>query len=54
MDDHLLRSKRLLVPEFADYMSKLLVEKGLTVDDLLASGKKSAMGVGGVMAASFH
>ena len=35
-DDHLLLiPKRLLVPEFADYMSKLLAEKGLTIADLL-------------------
>ncbi len=40
-DDHLLLiPKRLLVPEFADYMSKLLAEKGLTVADLLASGEE--------------
>jgi AbrB family looped-hinge helix DNA binding protein len=39
-DDHvLLIPKRLLVPEFADYMSKLLAEKGLTVDDLLTSSE---------------
>ena len=37
-DNLLLIPKRLLVPEFADYMSKLLAEKGLTVADLLASG----------------
>lgn len=35
----LLIPRRLLVPEFADFMSKLLAEKGLTVDDLLASGE---------------
>jgi AbrB family looped-hinge helix DNA binding protein len=40
-DDYvLLIPKRLLVPEFAEYMSKLLAEKGLTVDDLLASGEE--------------
>jgi AbrB family looped-hinge helix DNA binding protein len=40
-DDYvLLIPKRLLVPEFAEYMSKLLTEKGLTVDDLLASGEE--------------
>jgi len=40
-EDHLLQiPKRLLVPEFADYMSKLLAEKGLTVSDLLASGEE--------------
>jgi AbrB family looped-hinge helix DNA binding protein len=40
-EDHLLLiPKRLLVPEFADYMSKLLAEKGLTVSDLLASGEE--------------
>jgi AbrB family looped-hinge helix DNA binding protein len=34
-DDYvLLIPKRLLVPKFAEYMSKLLAEKGLTVDDL--------------------
>lgn len=39
-DDHvLLIPKRLLVPEFAEYMSKLLAEKGLTVDDLLTSSE---------------
>jgi AbrB family looped-hinge helix DNA binding protein len=39
-DDHLLLiPKRLLVPEFADYMSKLLAEKGLTVADLLESAE---------------
>ena len=40
-DDYvLLIPKRLLVPEFAEYMSRLLAEKGLTVDDLLASGEE--------------
>jgi AbrB family looped-hinge helix DNA binding protein len=40
-EDHLLLiPKRLLVPELADYMSKLLAEKGLTVGDLLASGEE--------------
>jgi AbrB family looped-hinge helix DNA binding protein len=39
-DDHvLLIPKRLLVPAFADYMSKLLAEKGLTLDDLLAESE---------------
>src|SRR5690554_1181471 len=37
--DHLLLiPKRLLVSEFADYMSKLLAEKGLTLNDVLESG----------------
>ncbi|MBN2302903.1 MAG: AbrB/MazE/SpoVT family DNA-binding domain-containing protein [Anaerolineae bacterium] len=35
----LLIPKRLLVPEFAGYMSQLLADKGLTVDNLLASGE---------------
>jgi len=40
-EDHLLLiPKRLLVPEFADYLSKLLAEKGLTVSDLLASSEE--------------
>lgn len=40
-ENHLLLiPKRLLVPEFADYMGKLLAEKGLTVGDLLASGEE--------------
>jgi AbrB family looped-hinge helix DNA binding protein len=40
-ENHLLLiPKRLLVPEFADYMSNLLAEKGLTVADLLASGEE--------------
>jgi AbrB family looped-hinge helix DNA binding protein len=39
-DHWLLIPKRLLVPELADYMSKLLAEKGLTVADLLASGEE--------------
>jgi bifunctional DNA-binding transcriptional regulator/antitoxin component of YhaV-PrlF toxin-antitoxin module len=38
-DDHLLLiPRKLLVPEFANYMSRLLAEKGLTMDELLASG----------------
>jgi AbrB family looped-hinge helix DNA binding protein len=40
-EDHLLLiPRRLLLPEFADYLGKLLAEKGLTVDDLLASGEE--------------
>lgn len=39
-DNLLLIPRRLLVAEFAEYMSKLLAEKGLTVDDLLASGEE--------------
>jgi AbrB family looped-hinge helix DNA binding protein len=40
-DDYvLLIPKRPLVPEFAEYMSKLVAQKGLTVDDLLASGEE--------------
>jgi AbrB family looped-hinge helix DNA binding protein len=39
-DNLLLLPRRLLVPEFADYMSRLLAEKGLTVADLLASGEE--------------
>lgn len=40
-EDHLLLiPKRLLVPEFAEYMSKLLAEKGLTVGDLLAGSEE--------------
>jgi AbrB family looped-hinge helix DNA binding protein len=40
-EDHLLLiPRRLLVPELADYMTRLLAEKGLTVGDLLASGEE--------------
>lgn len=39
-DNLVLIPRWLLVPEFADYMSKLLAEKGLTVADLLASGEE--------------
>lgn len=35
----LLIPRRLLVPAFADYLSTLLGEKGLTVADLLAGGE---------------
>jgi AbrB family looped-hinge helix DNA binding protein len=40
-DNLLLIPKRLLVPEFATYMTKLLAEKGLAVADLLASGEET-------------
>lgn len=36
----LLIPNRLLVPEFADYVSKLMKEKGITLSDLLASGQQ--------------
>jgi AbrB family looped-hinge helix DNA binding protein len=39
-DSLMLIPGRLLVPAFAEYMSKLLAEKGLTVSDLLASGEE--------------
>ncbi len=39
-DSLLLIPTRLLVPEFADYMSKLLAEQGLSVADFLAGAKE--------------
>ncbi|GIK66093.1 MAG: hypothetical protein BroJett018_38870 [Chloroflexota bacterium] len=38
-DSLLMIPTRLLVPEFADYMSRLLAEQGVSVADFLAGAK---------------
>lgn len=38
-DGLIMIPNRLLVPEFAGYLSALLAERGLSVDDLMASGE---------------